>query len=189
MSEIRAYRRQNLSSVNDSRQNAIKGPQHVDIQKYHLSVSGLVNTPSSLTYDEVISRYASVQKALRLDCVEGWSVTLLWKGILVKDLLQPASPKPEAKAVIFHCADGYTTALPLDYLLKTDSMLACKVNGIILPPERGYPFHLVAEGKWGYKWARWVTGLELTDKTDYRGYWEKRGYAIGGDLDKEFLEL
>lgn len=189
MTEIREYRGQPLSSVNDSHENAIKGPQHVDIQKYRLAVTGLVAHPLSLTYDEVIAWHRSVQKVVRLDCVEGWGVKILWEGIPLKDLLQPADVKPEAKAVIFHCTDGYTTSLTLDYLVNSDAMLAHKINGIVLPPERGYPFHLVAEGKWGYKWARWVTGLELTDNADYRGYWEKRGYSNAGDLDKEFIEL
>jgi DMSO/TMAO reductase YedYZ molybdopterin-dependent catalytic subunit len=152
-------------------------------------VTGLVGKPFSLTYDEVIKGHKSFQKLIKLDCVEGWSVTILWEGILLKDLLQPANVKPHAKTVIFHCADGYTTALPLDYLVKKDIILAYRMNGIRIPPERGFPFHLVAESKWGYKWARWVTSLELSDKTDYKGYWEQRGYSVNGDLDKEFFEL
>lgn len=189
MEELSEYQCQPLSSINDSHENAIKGPQRVDIQKYRLAVTGLVTHPLSLTYDEAVGRHKSVGKVLRLDCVEGWGVTILWEGIPLKDTLEPAGLRPDATAVIFHCVDGYTTSLPLDYLLKSDALLAHKVNGLTLPPERGFPFHLVAEGKWGYKWARWVTGLELTGKTDYRGYWEKRGYSNAGDLDKEFIEL
>lgn len=150
---------------------------------------GLVSRPLSLTFDEAIGKHKSVQKVVRLDCVEGWGVTILWEGIPLKDLLEPAGVKPEAKAVIFHCADGYTTSLPLDYLLKSDAMLAYKANGTTLPPERGFPLHLVAQGKWGYKWARWVTAVEPTDKTDYRGYWEQRGYSNAADLDEEFIQL
>lgn len=189
MREIKEHNGQPLSSIDDSHENAIKGSQHVDIQKYRLAITGQVAHPLRLTYNEVIARHNSVQKVVRLDCVEGWGVTLLWEGVLLKDLLQPASLKPEAKAIVFHCADGYTTSLPLDYLLRFDAMLAHKVNGITLPPERGFPFHLVADAKWGYKWARWVTGMELTDKTDYRGYWEKHGYSNAADLDREFIEL
>ena len=43
-------------------------------------------------------------------------------------------------------------------------------------PERGYPFQVVAEDKLGYKWAKWVTGIEVSNDADYRGYWESRGY-------------
>jgi DMSO/TMAO reductase YedYZ molybdopterin-dependent catalytic subunit len=189
MKELSEYQGQPLSSINDSHENAIKDPQRVDIQKYRLAVTGLVTHPLILTYNEAITHYRNIQKVLRLDCVEGWGVTILWEGILLKDLLRPAGVKPETKTVIFHCVDGYSTSLPLDYLLKSDALLAHKANGLTLPPERGFPFHLVAESKWGYKWARWVTSLEPTDRTDYRGYWEKRGYSNAGDLDKEFFEL
>ena len=189
MAEIREYHGQKLSSIDDSHENAINGPQHVDIQEYRLAVTGMVANPLSLTYDKAISGHKTIQKVVRLDCVEGWGVTVLWEGIMVKDLLQPAGVKPGAKAVIFHCVDGYTTALPLQYLTGSDVILAHKANGITLPPERGFPFHLVAESKWGYKWARWVAALELTDKVDYRGYWEKRGYSNAGDLDKEFFDF
>jgi DMSO/TMAO reductase YedYZ molybdopterin-dependent catalytic subunit len=60
---------------------------------------------------------------------------------------------------------------------------------VTLPPERGFPFQLVAESKWGYKWIKWVTEIELTDDAGYRGYWESRGYSNIGDLDKEFFNF
>ena len=51
-----------------------------------------------------------------------------------------------------------------------------------LPPERGFPFEVVAESKWGYKWVKWVTKIELSGDPNYRGYWESRGYNNDGDL-------
>ena len=78
--------------------------------------------------------------------------------------------------MIFRCADGYSTSLPLDYVVDRDILLAYKMNGVDLPPERGYPFQVVAEDKWGYKWAKWVTAIEVSNDTDFRGYWEQRGY-------------
>ena len=67
-------------------------------------------------------------------------------------------------------------------------MLAYKMNEVVLPPERGFPFQLVAEEKWGYKWIKWVTEIELSDDESYRGYWEQRGYSNNGDLNKGFFE-
>jgi len=61
------------------------------------------------------------------------------------------------------------------------------MNEAVLPPERGFPFQLVAEDKWGYKWIKWVTEIEVSDDTDYKGYWEKRGYSNSGDLDERFF--
>ena len=95
--------------------------------------------------------------------------------------------RPEARVVIFHAHDGYTTSFPLDYIMDNDIIMACKMNGVVLPPERGFPFQLVAESKWGYKWIKWIDRIELSDDVDYEGFWESRGYSNTGDLDKDFF--
>jgi DMSO/TMAO reductase YedYZ molybdopterin-dependent catalytic subunit len=185
--EVREYEGENLSSINDFRENSIKGPQQVDIENYALEITGLVTEPKSHTYDEVINNHQPYKKVLTLDCVEGWSVKLLWEGVLVRDLIEESGPLPEAKVVIFHAYDGYTTSLLLDYIMDNDILLAYKMNDVILPPERGYPFELVAESKWGYKWIKWVTKIELSDDIDYQGFWESRGYSNSADLDKPYF--
>ena len=186
--EVREYQGENLSSITDFRENSIKGPQHVDIESYELKVSGLVEDPEAYTYDEVIGNHQSYEKVVTLHCVEGWSVKLLWEGLLVKDLLAEAKPLPSAKVVIFHAYDGYTTSMPLEYITDNDILMAYKMNDVVLPPERGFPFELVAESKWGYKWIKWITEIELSDDINYKGYWEQRGYSNSGDLDKGFFE-
>jgi len=123
-----------------------------------------------------------------LNCVEGWSATILWEGLLVRELLEESNPLPDAKVVIFHAYDGYTTSLPLDYIMNNDIIMAYKMNEITLPAERGFPFQLVAESKWGYKWIKWITKIELSEDEDYLGYWENRGYSNTADLDKGFFE-
>lgn len=180
--EVREYEGQNLSSINDFRENSIKGPQHLDAESYKLTVTGLVNNPIELPYTEVITTYPLYEKVVTLYCVEGWDVTLLWEGMLVKDLIETAQVDPAAKIVIFYASDGYSTSLPLDYLLENDIVMAYKMNGVVLPPERGFPFQLVAESKWGYKWIKWVTSIEVSDDVTYRGYWESRGYSNDADL-------
>ena len=67
-------------------------------------------------------------------------------------------------------------------------MIAYKMNGLELPPERGFPFQLVAETKFGYKWIKWITEIEFSDDENYQGYWESRGYSNDGDLKKDFLK-
>jgi len=186
--EIREYEGKKLSSVDDFRENSIKGPQYIDIENYQLEISGLVENPTSYTYDEVIEGYKHYKKVVTLDCVEGWSITLLWEGVLVRDLLEKAKPLPEAKVIIFHAYDGYTTSLPLNYIMNRDILMAYMMNEITIPPERGFPFQLVAESKWGYKWIKWITRIELSDDVNYRGYCESRGYSNTADLDKGFFE-
>lgn len=185
--EVREYQGQKISSVNDFRENSIKGPQKVDINNYKLSITGLVKTPKEYTYDQVFQNYKSYEKVVTLNCVEGWSATVLWKGLLVKDLLAEAGPLPEARVIIFHAYDGYTTSFPIEYILNNDILMAYNMNSAPLLPERGFPFQLVAESKWGYKWIKWITKIELSDDINYRGYWEERGYSNTGDLDKEFF--
>jgi DMSO/TMAO reductase YedYZ molybdopterin-dependent catalytic subunit len=187
--EITDYEGKDLSSVNDFRENSIKGPQYVDIATYELEVTSLVGKPLSLTYDDVLDNYQHYRKVVRLDCVEGWSANILWKGVLVRDILNEAGVLPEAKTIILHAYDEYTTSFPIDYIMGNDIIMAYKMNEIIMPPERGYPFQLVAESKWGYKWIKWITQIELSDNEHYRGYWESRGYSNSADLDESFFDF
>jgi DMSO/TMAO reductase YedYZ molybdopterin-dependent catalytic subunit len=166
----------------------LKGPQHIDISSYQLKISGLVSNTKSYTYDEVLGSLKHYEKVVTMDCVEGWSVTILWEGVLVRDILEKSGPLPDANVIIFHAYDGYTTSLPLDYVKSNEIIVAYKMNGVTIPPERGFPFQLVAESKWGYKWIKWITEIELSDDESYRGFWESRGYSNSGDLDENFLE-
>ncbi len=180
--EIREYEGQKLSSIDDFRENSIRGPQFIDNESYRLVVTGLVNNEIEFIYDDVISNHPLFEKVVTLHCVEGWDVTILWEGLLVKDLINEAEVDSEAKAVIFYAYDGYSTSLPLDYIINNEILMAYKMNGVVLPPERGYPFQLVAESKYGYKWIKWITKIELSDNVDYQGYWESRGYSNDADL-------
>jgi DMSO/TMAO reductase YedYZ molybdopterin-dependent catalytic subunit len=186
--EISEYEGEKLSSTDDFRENSILGPQRVNMEDYQLQVKGLVENPKSYNYDEVIEDNQQYKKVVTLDCVEGWSVNILWEGILVRDIIDNSGVSPDARVVILHAYDGYTTSFPLEYIMDNDIILAYRMNDITIPPERGYPFQLVAESKWGYKWIKWVTDIELSDDVNYRGFWESRGYSNDADLDKSFLE-
>jgi len=179
--EVREYQGKRLGSIDDFRENSIKGPQKVDIETYELRVVGEVNEPLTLKYDEVIDR-ESFEKVVRLNCVEGWSVDILWEGVRLVDLLEQAGYDKDARVVIFRCVDGYSTSLPLSTVVDRDLLLAYKMNGVDLPMERGYPFQVVAEDKLGYKWAKWVTSIEVSGDASFKGYWESRGYSNDADL-------
>jgi DMSO/TMAO reductase YedYZ molybdopterin-dependent catalytic subunit len=184
--EVRSYQGEDLSSVNDFRENSIKGPQHVDISTYTLTVTGLTNRTVVYSYDEVLAKFPHYSKVVTLFCVEGWDATILWEGVMVRDLIADAGVSPQANTVIFTARDGYTTSFPLAYFTERDILMAYRMNNVTLPTERGYPFQLLAEDKWGYKWIKWIEKIELTDDPSYRGYWEQRGYSNTGDLDKSF---
>jgi DMSO/TMAO reductase YedYZ molybdopterin-dependent catalytic subunit len=175
--EIREYNGTKLGSINDFQNEAIAGTQYINVSTYRLVVTGLVSKEVVYTYDEVVNNHAHYEKVVTLHCVEGWQVTALWEGVLVKDLLEDAGYNQTAQVVIFYAQDGYTTSLPLSYVINNDTMLAYKINGVILPPERGFPLRLVAEGKLGYKWIKWITKIEVSNDTSFRGYWESYGYS------------
>jgi len=180
--EVRDYEGQDLSSISDFRENSIKGPQQVNESTYRLTITGLVNKTVVFSYNDVLNGFQKYQKVVTLHCVEGWSVKILWEGFLLKDLLNEAGINPEAVVVLFYAYDGYSTSLPLNYIRDNDILIAYEMNGLTLPPERGFPFQLVAESKYGYKWIKWVTQIELSNNTDYLGYWESRGFPNDANL-------
>jgi DMSO/TMAO reductase YedYZ molybdopterin-dependent catalytic subunit len=185
--ELREYQGQKLSSINDFHENSIKGPQYINNTTYRLHITGLVDNPKNFTIDEIINNHHHIKKIATLNCVEGWSVTILWEGVLVKDLLNETKLNSSGKIILFKAYDGYTTSFPISYIMNNSIILAYKMNNITIPPERGYPFQLVAEGKWGYKWIKWVTEIEVTNSTQLSGYWENRGYSDSGDLNASYI--
>ena len=176
-SEVRNYQGENLSSVSNIIDNAIAGTQVINQTTYRLTVNGLVTNPKQYTYDQVINGFQSYQKVVTIYCVEGWNAKILWQGVLVRDLLNASNVSSNATVVIFHATDGYTTALPVSYFYDHDILLAYKMNDLVIPPENGFPFQLVAESRLGYKWIKWINQIELSDNTSYLGYWESRGYS------------
>ena len=180
--EIREYEGKRLDPFDRAYDNSIKGPQQVDIQKYRLEVTGLVQKPQSLTYQEVLA-LPNVKRAVTLHCVEGWQEHLLFEGVRLADVLALAKPKKGVRTVIFYAADGYSSSLDYGDVKRLDLMLAAKINGKILDAKRGFPFQVVAESKLGYKWVKWVTRIELS-KDPYKGFWEQRGYDNDADVNK-----
>ena len=180
--EIKEYEGKRLDPFDRKYDNSIKGPQQVDIKKYRLEVTGLVQNPQSLTYQEVLA-LPNVKRAVTLHCVEGWDEHLLFEGVRLADVLALAKPKKGVRTVIFYAVDGYSSSLTYNDVTRLDLMLAAKINGKVLDANRGFPFQVVAESKLGYKWVKWVTRIELS-KDPYKGFWEQRGYDNEADVKK-----
>lgn len=164
------------------RDNSISGIQEVDINSYSLIIDGLVENEMSYSYEQILEM-DPVEIVYTIYCVEGWDATFLWKGVLIEDILSESNVKSTAKTLIFHAVDGYTTSLPLEEIIDKKIMMAYYANGLPIPSSLGYPFILVAYDKWGYKWARWINRLELSSDTNYKGYWESRGYSVDGNIE------
>jgi DMSO/TMAO reductase YedYZ molybdopterin-dependent catalytic subunit len=169
----------NGGKLNPAEQGPVRsalGEPEIDLNTFRLEVTGLVDSSFSLSWEAINRLPSTFSDTILMYCVEGWEVWGNWKGIPVKELLDKASRQENGKYVLFHCAEGYTTTLPVAYLEKYNSLLAYEVNGNPLKPSDGFPLRLTAFGKYGYKWAKWVEKLEVIDESRL-GYWEGYGYS------------
>ncbi len=181
--EVTQYQGKNLTpisgfieAIDQHPDVAIMGTLYLNQSTYRLTVTGLVNNPLKYTYDDVIDGFQSYQQVGTLLCVEGWSVTGLWQGVSVYALLQKAGISPNATTIIFYAPDGYSTSLPLDYIVQNNIILAYKMNNVTLPATLGWPFMLIAQNQYGYKWIKLETEIDASNDSSYLGYWESRGY-------------
>ena len=175
---------QTLTPISFQRNNALKGTQFIDRASYKLTVDGLVEHPLTITYDDLLA-LPQTSKLMTLRCVIGWEFNAKWTGPSLTAILDQAVVKPEATIAIFYSTDvpgsGYTS-LPTSYIRDRNIILALKDNDVTLPAGRGFPFQVIAEKKYGYKWAKWVTRIELSSDTNFRGFWESNGYDRNGDI-------
>lgn len=165
-----------IEYLNEHPDVAIEGAQSIDKATYHLAITGLVTSPVNYTYDDVVGKFNSTLQVATLPCVEGWSVTMLWQGVPLSDLLQPLGVSPNATTLIFLASDGYSTSLPWSYVVQNNIMIAYKMNNVTFTPQLGWPFFLVAKNQYGYKWIEWITEINVSNDSSYMGYWESRGY-------------
>jgi DMSO/TMAO reductase YedYZ molybdopterin-dependent catalytic subunit len=168
-----------LMPISEQGNNAIEGTQRIDRGSYRLEVGGLVSRNLSLSYADLLA-FPAYAEVVYMPCVEGWGFDAKWTGLRVSDILSRAGPLDSGTYVVFYAADGYSAGLPLSYLEDEQILLAYGINDLTLPPERGFPLQLVAKSKYGYKWAKWITRIEVVGE-EMRGYWESRGYNNKAD--------
>lgn len=141
-------------------------PAPVDHDAWRLTVAGAVEEPLSLSYGE-LTGISDGQRAL-LDCTGGWYSVQNWRGVRVGRLLARAGVLPEASAVSFRSVTGYRWSLPVAE--SRDALLATHVGGELLAHEHGAPLRLVAPGRRGFQWVKWVESVEVLTEPD-RGKW------------------
>ena len=156
----------------------------VDLATWRFEVSGLVEQPLSLTYDEILA-LPHQNTVCDIHCVTRWSrLDNRFEGIPVQEILRRARPKPEATFVLVHADPDYTTNLPLADLDRPENLLAFRHDGADLTPEHGWPLRLLVPHLYFWKSAKWVRGFELLD-FDMPGFWEQNGYHMLGDPWRE----
>ncbi|MDP3677092.1 MAG: molybdopterin-binding protein [Novosphingobium sp.] len=152
---------------------------------WRLAVDGLVERPLALSLADVRALQQRTQ-ITRHDCVEGWSAIGQWTGVPLRDLLSTAGLRPEAKFVVFHCADllsgaPYYESIDLIDALHPQTIVAHMLNGAPLPVKNGAPLRMRIERQLGYKHAKYVERIEAVASLagiagGKGGYWEDRGY-------------
>ena len=158
------------------------GVPHVTLETYSLTIDGSVRHSMTLSLEE-LKGLSVVERQVTLDCVGGTRNICVMRGVSVAFLLDRAEPEPDARTAIFHCADGFFTTHPVEDLIHTEAFMAYAVNGVEAS-EHGFPLRLVAPGKYGYKWAKWVVRIQLVPGSP-KGFWEQRSLpdrAWVGDL-------
>jgi DMSO/TMAO reductase YedYZ molybdopterin-dependent catalytic subunit len=121
-----------------------------------------------------------------IHCVTRWSkLDTRWEGVAFRRLLELLEPlKPTAQHVLFHCEQGYTANVPLSVMLDPNALLAYRFEGAELTPEHGYPLRSLVPGKYFWKSAKWLRGIEFLSE-DRLGFWERYGYHNDADPWRE----
>lgn len=133
-------------------------PAPVDVARWHLEVSGLVERPLALPYAELLARSATSLTAT-LDCTGGWFTTQVWQGVPLEALFADAGLQEGARTVRVQSVTGYWRRYPLEE--ARDYLLATAVGGAPLSHGHGAPLRLVAPGRRGFDWVKWITSIEV----------------------------
>jgi DMSO/TMAO reductase YedYZ molybdopterin-dependent catalytic subunit len=156
----------------------------VDLKEWRFRVWGEVEDERDWTWEEFLMLPHTTLRA-DFHCVTHWSrFDDEWEGVLFRDLVQRIKLKPSAKFVMQHAHGGYTTNLPMQWMIDEDVMLTHTVNGRPLEREHGGPMRVFTPRRYAWKGAKWVRGLEFMAK-DKPGFWEVNGYSNTADPWKE----
>ncbi|MEX0756328.1 MAG: molybdopterin-dependent oxidoreductase, partial [Acidimicrobiia bacterium] len=148
---------------------------------YTLAITGMVDRPLTLTYQELIDR-PLVESDITLTCVSNEVGGKLvgnarWLGVRLDDLLDEAGIAPGADQIVGRSVDRYTCGFPVSALDGRDALVAIAMNGEPLPPEHGFPARLIVPGLYGYVSAtKWLAEIELTTFDQFDHYWVDRGW-------------
>lgn len=169
-----------ITPVGDFYLTSSHGEPAVDASKWSLVIDGLVEQPLRFSYDE-IRRLAPYETVMTLECISNsvggpYIGNALWKGALLKPLLERARIKPNAAYAVSYAAEGYSTGIPVERILRPVNFLCWEMNGEPLTRRHGFPLRVFFPGKYGMKQPKWLTRIEFVDK-EYLGYWEYQGWS------------
>jgi DMSO/TMAO reductase YedYZ molybdopterin-dependent catalytic subunit len=153
----------------------VDDPQ-VDFDRWTLTVSGAVEKPGEYTLAQ-IGQLAKIAQNTKHICVEGWDVIGRFGGARLSDFLKLIGADTTARFVYVECADDYYESLDMATALHPQSLLCYEMYGRPLTREHGAPLRLTLPTKIGYKQAKYLTDLKVTNVLERVGYWEDQGYS------------
>jgi DMSO/TMAO reductase YedYZ molybdopterin-dependent catalytic subunit len=149
-------------------------------EKYALSVGGLVDKPTTLTYAD-LAGMQQTQLIKDFQCVTGWRVPQVhWSGVLLRDILDLVKPQSSATALKFESFDGADSeSLTIEQARRDDVIVALQMLGKPVTHDHGGPVRLYVAPMFGYKSLKWLSAINLTAKVE-PGFWEFEGYDVDG---------
>jgi DMSO/TMAO reductase YedYZ molybdopterin-dependent catalytic subunit len=152
----------------------------IDLATWDFRVWGEVEQPLRLSWDE-LQALPSTEITQDIHCVTRWSrFDTSFRGVHWRELAARSRPRPTARFVVAHAEQGFTSNVPLKFLEDDEALLAYEADGEPLSPDHGWPLRLVVPGKYFWKSAKWLRGIELRS-TDQPGFWERYGYHNEAD--------
>ena len=156
------------------------------IDEWRLDIKGLVQSPFSLTYDELLDLEA-VEQIHTLECISNYVggdliSTALWTGVPLRDLLNRAQVKAGAYDVVFTSVDGYTDSIPIAKAMEDRTLVAYLMNGKTVPQDHGYPARMLVPNIYGMKNVKWIRTIEVVNY-DFIGYWQQQGWSDSANVN------
>ena len=157
---------------------------HTDLDRWDFKVWGEVDSALTLTWEQ-LSALPTVEVTQDIHCVTRWSrFDATFAGVPWSTIRDLVSPRPSARYAIAHSEHDYTANVPSSFLDLEGAMLATHADGEPLTLEHGWPMRLIVPGKYFWKSAKWLRGIELS-ASDKPGFWERYGYHNDADPFKE----
>jgi DMSO/TMAO reductase YedYZ molybdopterin-dependent catalytic subunit len=154
----------------------------IDLDDWRLEISGLVSKPGEYTLRDLRGLPRATQNTRHI-CVEGWDVIGSFGGVRLGDVLTLVGADLKARVLEIACADDYYESLDMATARHSQSLLCDEMYGRPLTRAHGAPLRLVLPTKLGYKQAKYIVGLRVTNVLgSKRGYWVDQGYSWYGGL-------
>jgi DMSO/TMAO reductase YedYZ molybdopterin-dependent catalytic subunit len=148
----------------------------VDLENWTLTVGGAVQKPGEYKLSQV-QALPRVRQNTRHICVEGWDVIGRFGGTRLADFFKVVGADTTARFITLKCADDYYESLDMATALHPQTLLCYEMYDQPLTRAHGAPLRLQIPTKVGYKQAKYLTELKVTNVLDKVGYWEDQGYS------------